>query len=241
MTTEAEKQPPTAEELGAALLPKQRAFVEAFLQNFTVAAAGRQAGYSDKASAHRVYKRLDVQAYIQARMSEACMPANEVLGRLSAYARVTGDQFTCEEEYEVPVYEARPLAEQMARLQNRVEQMLRIDPELLKGKIESLNAQIAELEVELAENPDATYQKQVGSKTRTRIVPSLEAAAENGVLFALESIEYGQHGLKWKRVSSVEALTLIGKHHKLFTERTEHSGSVDLGVKYIAGLTEDDL
>lgn len=226
---------PTAEELGAALSPKHRQLAEAYLQTFSVAAAGRLLGYSDRQNAHRAWKRDDVQAYIQARMASACMPADEVLARLSSYARVTGDQFTTEEEYEIPVFEPRPLQEKIDLLEAKVGQLMRIDPELLKRRIEDTQLEIAGLEVELALNPDATYQKQVGTETRTRIVPSLEAAAENGVLFALESIEHGPNGLKWKRTSSVEALQLIGKHHKLFTEKVEHSGSVDtvIGIDFI--------
>jgi len=226
---------PTAEELGAALTGKQLALAEAYLETFSPAVAGRMAKYENRSNATRALKHKKVQAYLSARMADRCMPANEVLARLSSYARVTGDLLTKEEEYEVPVFEARPLREKIDALQARVGALNNIDPGLLKNRIEATQAEIAELEVQLALEPGATYQKQVGTETRTRIIPSLEAAAENGVLFAVDGLEYTQHGLKWKRVDSVKALELIGKHHKLFTEKVEHSGTVDaiIGIDFI--------
>ncbi|WP_019008967.1 terminase small subunit [Deinococcus aquatilis] len=231
----------TVDELGAALKPQHRLFVEHyFAVNLNQAAATRAAGYKDHRQGWRILQRPEVQTYVQARMSEY-MPADEVMQRLTALARTGGDQFLKEEEYTVPVFEARPLQLKIDHLEAQVAQMHRIDPELLKGQIQRRQAEIADLEVQLALNPDATYETQTGTETRRRVVPSLEAAADHGVLFAIESVEYTQHGLKFKRQDNVRALELIGKHHKLFTDRTEHSGQVDLGVKYIAGLSEDDL
>lgn len=246
--TQPDAQPKTAEELGAALDPKYKRLADAFLaNNLNKRAAARACGYTINKSgsgANRhyvIFRREDVQAYIAARLDEEAMAASEVLARLAALARTDGSQFLKEEEYEVPIYEARPLQEKIDLLEAKVGQLMRIDPELLKAQVERTQSEIAGLEVELAMDPDATWQKQVGTETRTRIVPSLEAAAENGVLFAVESAEYTQHGLKFKRVDPVKALELIGKHHKLFTDRTEHAGSIEHGVKYIAGLSEGDL
>ncbi|WP_157445362.1 terminase small subunit [Deinococcus actinosclerus] len=218
------KTQPTAEELGAALTDKHRMFVEHYFRlNFNSSAASRATGYADHRQGWRILQRPDVQAYIQARMAQY-MPADEVMQRLTALARTDGSQFLKEEAYEVPVFEARPLQEKIDLVNARIGQMNRIDPGMLKARIEAAQAEIAELEVQLALDPDATYQKQVGTETRTRIIPSLETAAENGVLFAVESVEYTQHGLKFKRQDPIKALELIGKHHKLFTEKVEHSG-----------------
>jgi len=235
------KTQPTAEELGAALpklLPKHALFVEHyFAQALNAAAAARAAGYSPRDAGNRGYRilqRPDVQAHIQARMAQY-MPADEVMQRLTSLARTDGSQFLKEEPYEVPVFEARPLQEKIDLVNARIGQMNRIDPGMLKARIEAAQAEIAELEVQLALDPDATYQKQVGTETRTRVIPSLETAAENGVLFAVESAEYTQHGLKFKRQDPIKALELIGKHHKLFTDKVEHSGTVDaiIGIDFI--------
>ena len=237
---------PTNPAAEGAALPKLSArhqkFVNAYIEcNFSQSAAARVAGYADAREGWRICQRPDIQAHLQARLSNVCMTADEVLARLSALARTDGSQFMKREEYEVPVFEPHSLQELVDNAAAKVGRMLAIDPGLLKRQIEDEQSKIAAWEVELAANPQATYQKQIGTEPRWRIVPSLEAAADNGVLFAVESAEYTQHGLKFKRQDNVKALELIGKHHKLFTEKTEHSGSVDLGIKYIAGLTEDDL
>lgn len=233
--TDAPAQPKTAKELGAALNPRHLAFAEAYFRlNFNGAAAARELEYRNPKEGPRLLARADVQAYIAARMRDY-MTGEEVMQRLTALARTDGSQFLKEEEYDVPVYEARPLQEKIDLLEAKVGQLMRIDPELLKVQVERTQSEIASLEVELAMNPDATWQKQVGTETRTRIVPSLEAAQRNGVLFAVESAEYTQHGLKFKRVDPVKALELIGKHHKLFTEKVEHTGSVEtvIGIDFI--------
>lgn len=234
--TQPEARQPTADELGAALNPKHRALAEAYLQTFSVTRAGKLTTYKDASNAHRVYRRQDVQAYIQARMTAACMTANEVLARLSVRASLSGDDFFEEQEYEVPVYEARPLQEKIDHLEAQVGQMLAIDPGVLKDAIASRQAEIATLSVQLALDPEATWQQQVGTEMKVRMVPSLEAAQRNGVLQFVEGAEFTKDGLKFKWADPVRALELIGKHHKLFTEKHEHSGSVEvLGIDYLLG------
>ncbi|MFC4428041.1 terminase small subunit [Deinococcus navajonensis] len=234
--------PKTTDELGAALTDRERLFVASYFElNLNATAAARVCGYKlPRQEGHRVRHRPHVDAYIRARMGEY-MPAEEVLQRLTALARTDGSQFLKEEEYEVPVFEPRPLQERIDHLAAQVGRMQQIDPELLKSRIEKTQAEIADLEVKLAMDPEATYQKQVGTEMRTRIVPSLEAAQENGVLFAIESAEYTQHGLKFKRQDPVKALELIGKHHKLFADRQVLENPDGSAVKFIAGLSEDDL
>ena len=216
------------------LSDKHTCFVEQyFLCNMNASAAARACQYRNYREGSRLMARADIQAHIAARMSQF-MTGDEVLQRLTSLARTDGAQFMRREEYEVPVFEARPLQERIDHAQAKVARMLAIDPALLKRQVEEEQGRIAGWEVELALDPGATYQKQVGTETRWRMVPSLEAAAENGVLFAVESAEYTQHGLKFKRQDPVRALELIGKHHKLFTDKVEHSGSVEvIGIDFI--------
>jgi len=216
------------------LSDKHTYFVEQyFLCNMNASAAARACQYRNYREGSRLMARADIQAHIAARMSQF-MTGDEVLQRLTSLARTDGAQFMRREEYEVPVFEARPLQERIDHAQAKVARMLAIDPALLKRQVEEEQGKIAGWEVELALNPGATYQKQVGTEARWRMVPSLEAAAENGVLFAVESAEYTQHGLKFKRQDPVRALELIGKHHKLFTDKVEHSGSVEvIGIDFI--------
>jgi phage terminase small subunit len=228
-----------------AALPKLSArhtvFVEQYFAcNLNASAASRACKYANLGEGWRLLQREDVSAHVSARMAQF-MPANEVLQRLSALARTDGSQFMKREEYEVPVFEPRSLQERIDNAEAKVGRMMAIEPGLLKSQIETEQGKIAGWEVELALNPQATYQKQVGTEMRWRIVPSLEAAADNGVLFAIESAEYTQHGLKFKRQDNVKALELIGKHHKLFTDRTELSGPDGEPLKLYASVDLDKI
>jgi phage terminase small subunit len=222
-----------------AALPKLSArhvrLINAYIEcNFSQAAAARASGYSNPREGWRLLQRPDIQVHLQVRLADACMKSDEVLARLSALARVTGDQFTTEVEREVPIYEARPLNERIANLERQKNTLIGLGADIFKGRIERIQEQITEQETELALNPAATYQVQVGTRMVREVVPSLEAARDNGVLFALESIEHTQHGLKFKRQDNVKALELIGKHHKLFTEKVEHSGELGvIGIDFI--------
>lgn len=231
---------PTTE--GAALPPltaKHTLFIDNFFAcGMNISAAARRTGYNWR-EGYRLMRREDIQAHVQQRMTEY-MSGDEVMQRLTALARTTGDQFLTEQEYQVPIYEPRPLREQIDAAHHRINQWLAIDPEKLKAQIDNEWSKIADWEGQLAIDPDATYERQVGTETRVRIVPSLEAAAENGVLFAVESAEYTQHGLKFKRQDPVRALELIGKHHKLFADRTEVTGPNGAPIEIIRRIVDGD-
>lgn len=228
-------QPKTADELGAALLPRDRVLADTYLATWNKRLAGEAARYSEKGKKYLDrFKRTDVRGYIAARLSEEVMSAEEVLARLSARARLSGEDFFEQQPYEVSVYEDRPLQLKIDHLEAQVAQLLKVDPELLKHRVEKLQGQISELTVELALNPAATYSVQVGTETRYRTVPSLEAARRNGVLQFVDGAEYGPNGLKFKWADALRAQELLGKHHKLFTDKqeVEHSGGMTIQVVY---------
>jgi hypothetical protein len=236
MTDKKKQVPNPVEELGAALNPRYRILADTYLATWNKRKAGEAAGYSPAGRNYlKHFKRADVRAYIAARLADEVMSADEVLARLSDRARLSGDEFFVREPYDVAIYEARPLQEKIDSLQARVGALNAIDPELLKSRIEAAQTEIADLEVKLALDPDATFDYQIGTETRYRTVPSLEAARENGVLQFVEGAEYGPNGLKFKWTDPTKALELLGKHHKLFTEKVEHSGTVDhvIGIDFI--------
>lgn len=54
---------------------------------------------------------------------------------------------------------------------------------------------------------------------------------------AIQEISYDQYGqMKLKLSDKKASLDLLGRYHKLFTDKVEHSGSINL-----AGLTDDEL
>lgn len=54
--------------------------------------------------------------------------------------------------------------------------------------------------------------------------PNLKRGEELGKLHLLAELGYTEHGPKFKIHSPTEALTQIGRHHKLFTDKSELTG-----------------
>ncbi len=75
-------------------------------------------------------------------------------------------------------------------------------------------------------------------------VIDFQKAAAAGVLHLVKGIEKKKDGFKLELYSAQEALALLGKHHRLFVERMEHSGP-DGGpistVPDLTGLSDEDL
>jgi phage terminase small subunit len=70
--------------------PKQRAFVDEYLQCWNASEAARRAGYSERTAGiigHENLKKPKIAAEIQQRIEERAMAADEVLQRLADQAR----------------------------------------------------------------------------------------------------------------------------------------------------------
>lgn len=77
-----------------ALNARQEAFINAYLQCFNATKAAIMAGYSEKTAysiGSRLLKNVEVAAEIERRMSEAAMPATEVMYHLAQIARADID------------------------------------------------------------------------------------------------------------------------------------------------------
>lgn len=95
-------EPTTFDAALAALTPKHRKFVLAYLDTFNATRAAIDAGYSDaSANSHapRVLARPDVTAAVEAAMREHAMRAPEVLARLADQARATLEDFITVDEH----------------------------------------------------------------------------------------------------------------------------------------------
>lgn len=78
------------------LTNKQKLFVEEYLQSWNAADAARKAGYSQKTARMMGYENLTkpyIREYIEDRLSESAMSANEVLKRLSDMGRASLSPF----------------------------------------------------------------------------------------------------------------------------------------------------
>lgn len=79
-----------------ALNRKQRVFVDEYLKCWNASEAARRAGYSEKTAGSQGYdllKKPEIAAEIDERVKASSMSANEVLERLSDFARVTMADF----------------------------------------------------------------------------------------------------------------------------------------------------
>lgn len=78
------------------LTDKQRLFVEAYLICWNATEAARKAGYSAKAARQQGAENLSkpyIRAFIDARLKEVCMSADEVLARLTQQASANINDF----------------------------------------------------------------------------------------------------------------------------------------------------
>jgi phage terminase small subunit len=92
-TQEKQPTPSTTEPIDSGVLTdKQRLFVEEYLQSWNATDAARKAGYSEHTASFIGYENLRkpyIREFIDRRLSESVMSANEALKRLSDQARAT--------------------------------------------------------------------------------------------------------------------------------------------------------
>jgi len=78
----------------AKLTNRQRLFIEAYLETWNATEAARRVGYAHPdVQGPRMLVNVGVRAAIEARMAERAMPANEVIERLTAQARLAPAEF----------------------------------------------------------------------------------------------------------------------------------------------------
>lgn len=75
--------------------------------------------------------------------------------------------------------------------------------------------------------------------TETGLV-DLPKLIQDGKGHLIKGVKETQYGKNIEFYDAQAALVHIGKHHKLFTDSVEHSGSVDLNVKGYVTVSPDD-
>ena len=150
------------------LTDKQKAFIDQyFLCGFNGTEAARRAGYQGNdnvlgVTAYDLLRNPNIKPYIDQRMVELHISANEILGRLADHA--TGSM--------VDFFDIGP---------------------------------------------------------RGSVKLNLAKAAKAGKLHLIHSYSKGRGGVvRIEMYDAQAAMVIVGKHHKLFTEKMEHSGKVDL-------------
>lgn len=162
------------------LTTKQQAFSEAYLETLNATEAARRAKYKGSYATLRSIgsenlTKPNIQEYIEKRLKDMAMSANEVLARLSKQARA---------------------------------------PDVTEF-------------VQAREIYDVTFD---GEKVFVGMGLSidLEAIRKAGLGSQIKKISQTSNGIAIEWYDAHAALVDLGKYHKLFTEKVEHSGSVEV-------------
>lgn len=77
------------------LTPRQRRFVEAYLQTWNASEAARRAGYTGAPDriGHELLRKLEIQNRVKARMTELAMQTEEVMQRFTQQAELNPSEF----------------------------------------------------------------------------------------------------------------------------------------------------
>jgi phage terminase small subunit len=183
-----------------ALNDKQRRFVDEYLKSYNATQAAVAAGYSEKTAYSIGWENLrkpEIAEAIQKRLEESAMSAKEVLMRLAEQARVNiGDFFTLE-----------PFDPEAESVEGQREKAESPEDEAARRMITEVFGE--EVEVD-------------GKRQILVLRLSYQKIKEMGHL--IKSLTWTQYGPKLELHDGQAALLNIGKHHKLFTDRTEISG-----------------
>jgi phage terminase small subunit len=205
----------------AELKGKERKLVIEYLRDLHQRNAAIRAGYSTKTAdvqASQILRKLKVRAAVNAGLALYAMPADEVLARLSQQARGSMADFLRIDDEEITLTWS----------------LLSV-PETKDGE-----ADIAGTVMQLAamENVKPT-DRVLHTTTVKRSVARLDLmeAGRRGQLGLVKKYSLDDKGKVVIELYDAQAAqTLIGKHHKLFTEKIEHSGSIN-----VSELSDDEL
>lgn len=230
----------------ARLTDKQKVWVASYLRCFNKTQAARDAKLgktelSNRQQGLQTSRLPAVMAAIEAGFREAHMTPAEIIARLEAQASADLAEFYFPVEYEVDVFESVSLRVKLDHLRkkhaiaedlrDRFEDRAPILFEENKLKALRLEQEIFEVEVALSENPNATFEAKTGTRMETRWEIDIIKAREAGLSHLLQEISYDQRGQpKLKLADKVRSQELLGKYHKLWVDRTEHTGNIELEV-----------
>jgi phage terminase small subunit len=95
----------------------------------------------------------------------------------------------------------------------------------------------------LAEQATATLADFISDDGEGGYRIDLDKAEAAGKLHLVNEFSRGRNGTKIKLYSAQSALETLGRHHKLFTDKVEHSGKVEVGLSFedaLKALREPD-
>jgi phage terminase small subunit len=212
--------PPDPAELRKLLTAKEKTFADFYLGEAQMNAtrAAKLAGYTGNQSTmtsagYKIIRRPHVKAYIDAVMDEVAMSARENLARLASIARGSIDDVLADDdEGKNPNIIIFDLAK--ARANGSIHLVKKIKTKRM----------VREKKTEIVDLPES-----VPSDVQD-ILDELGAAGMMSTEILTEEVEFELY-------SATEALELLGKHHKLFTQKID--ATIDDGADVIFYIPEN--
>ncbi|GEM47199.1 terminase small subunit [Deinococcus cellulosilyticus] len=227
----------TYEEAAATLKPRQRKFVEAYLQHFNGSRAAREVGVSEascRVQAHDWLTNPNIQRVVELGMQRHGMGKYEVLARQQAIARATIEDFISIrkfigfEEKLLPAVEALDaIRDEMAILMDELDSASEERAEEIKQELKHYRRE--ELKADRACKRDPSTKIRVGLERVETWAQEidLKKAEERGVLHLLKSAKKtADGGLQITLYDSQKALEWFGDHYGL-TSKSVKLGDPD--------------
>lgn len=207
------------------LLPKQRAFVEAYFAcGMNGSEAARRAKYKQpRVSAQDLLRHPKVRAAISERLDEAAMSANEVLARITQVARGDMADFVRVDEEDVTL--TWSIYDQPAAADGRPDLAAALADLMLGGKVKPTDLVLA----------TATVKRAVARL-------DLEAAGAAGLLGLIKRYQTDKEGkVSVELYDALDALKTLAKHHGLLVEKHELRTPDGPIAKVYAGFDPNDV
>ena len=219
---------PTAADLGAALQPKHRQFCDTYLTNgLNALAAAREMGYKQQGEGHRLLQREDISVYVRARLDEAGLTTAEITRRLQYFAEGDMRDFLTvapsERSYWIRADQHEEVREAAKRRGTTADAL---DNYELAGILGSDR---------VAQTEDGVLMVCV-REVDAEVIVDWRSAERLRALGRIKKIKIGKEGaVEFELHDPVRALELLGKAQKMFTDKVEHSGSVEgvIGIDFI--------
>lgn len=245
------------------LTDKQLLFANEYLKDLNATAAAKRAGYSEK-TAHVIgcenLKKPNVREYIQKRLDELTLSAEETLKSLSDIARADLKKYLVVRKVLHRPKVSLTLAEYIERRKDEIEKaryvhqlalnegllgtgdVLQANIDAHNSYINSIRYDIIQLEVRLAHEPNATVIVDGPEElVETADIDLAKLAQDQDAGRVVKSFTQTEYGPKVEMYSGDAALRDLGRYHGLFKDKLEHTGKNGGPIETKSNVDYDSL
>lgn len=246
----------TYTQLLAALEPRQRRFVQAYVREPNATKAALAAGYSEKTARSIGSENLtkpDIAAAVEAGF-EQVMGKHEVRARTAEVASATFEDFLTIErvKYSEPVLmdaedAADLIDEKVADLSEELDSATEERAEWIAGEIKRMRrlqrrcTRAIDRAQRSEQGGDPEVMVDVEWKSRVVARLDLEKAKLAGKLHLIKKMKETKFGLEIELHDAAAARELLGKHYRLWGDRLALENPDGTPIKFLVGIPEDAL